>query len=183
VAKFHRTERKLKQNHTWRCTPGYQMIVMGRGDLSFEYPSGWLHEPGETSIKCRDKPYPKDNFVLEVSCLRLGPIEQTPYTLPMLLAGGIGRGKVQEISEDEIRTFAREDMQIVWYERREIDREQHKPVIWRHAMCHTGSLYGILSFGFWEEYETRGDALWNHFLKTVIMDRTIEDPTAGPRFH
>jgi len=182
MSKYQKTDYKLKPNNTWKCTPGYLLCVIGRGDLSFEYPSGWQHEATGTSIKCRDKPYPRDNYVLEVSVLRLAPIEETPYTLPMLLAGNTGKGSVRDIPEEDIRTFAREDVQIVWYEYREIDREQKRPVIWRHAMCHTGSLYGIVSFGFWESNEARGDALWNHILKTLIMDRTIEDPTMGPRF-
>lgn len=36
---FERAKLKLKEDHTWRCSPGYKICVLAEGALRFDVPS------------------------------------------------------------------------------------------------------------------------------------------------
>ena len=61
---------KLKANHGWRAKPGYQICVIGRGAVRFDFPREWIMEPDEVSFKFYDRPHP-DDVRLEASYNRI----------------------------------------------------------------------------------------------------------------
>jgi hypothetical protein len=176
----------MAANHTWRCTPGYQICVIGRGDIQFEYPQGWHVVPTDNSIKVHDRPPPDDDCVLEVSVLRFPPLREDRPSIYMLLQEGLLKSG-HFIPAEEIQEVQREDVQIVWAEYRKMDEQANREAVWRHGFGHmetlNGHLYAILTFGFWPELREKFHPLWEHVLKTLIMGRYVEDPTRGPRYH
>ena len=184
---FVRETIPLAPDHGWRASPGFQVCVISRGDLRFEFPSGWVSTPGPTSIKVRDKPHPKDDMVLEVSVIRCPPTDWSTLPLAQMLRDGL-QSQGHFVSEDQIREIELPGLYVVWAEYQELDREANREAVWRFAQCRPGAgvvlpvgLVGILTFGFWADIYERADTLWNHILQTVVLGDWIEDPSRGPR--
>ncbi len=186
---FARSEIALAPDHGWRATPGYQICVISRGELRFEFPSGWVTVPGPTSIKLHDRPHPDDDMVLEVSVLRSPPIDWGRLPLSKLLLDGLHQqGRL--IGEGDVRTVDVPGLQLVWAEYREIDKAANREAVWRMAHCRPGEgvlspvgLVGILTFGFWTDVYDRADAIWGHIARSIVMGEQIADPARGPRYN
>ncbi len=179
MPKWHRTDYKLQANHGWRATPGYRLCVLGAGQMQFEFPQDWHLEPKEMSIKVTDKRPPDDDCVLEVSSMKFPPLKPERPSLTILLQQAIME-QGHMLDSNQIVTAPRQDAQIVWGEYREIDSKENREAVWRIALCHAGTVYGLITFGFWPEDWERCDPLWHHVLNTLILDRPISDPTRGP---
>ena len=111
--RWQKTNINLKPNHGWRATPGYNVCVIGRGMMQFEFPRGWVTFPGEESIKLHDRNPPKDDMVLEVSVRTLPPIEWERVSLTYMLQESILVNAQTYLSEEEIGRVTRPDLQLV----------------------------------------------------------------------
>ena len=183
---FTRREVKLADNHGWRGTPGYKICVIGRGDIRFEYPDPWVVVPTEHSLKIHDKPYPNDNMVLEVSVLRMPPIDwNRAPSLEFLLSDNLRKQGVL-LMPDQIHRMEIPGLNLVWAERDDIDKDNGQPVVWRQAHCTPGGHYvgpglvGIITFGFWKRIYDEADAQFKHIASTIVMGEKITDPSVGP---
>lgn len=187
MRKWTKTTHRMAENHTWKATPGYRICVIQRGDLQFEVPQEWHITPEENALRVTDKPPPDDDCVLQVSVLRFPPLKAGRPSLTVLLQQTImEHGHIS--TKEEIHTVPREDVKILWGEYREIDPKENRLAIWRVGMCESLTatdrfLMALFTFGFWPEDEARCASYWDHMLKTLIMDRPVEDPTKGPRLH
>jgi hypothetical protein len=186
---FTRREIALAPDHGWRATPGYQICVISRGDLRFEFPSGWVTVPGPTSIKLHDRPHPDDDMVLEVSVLRSPPVDWSRLPLSQLLLSGLHH-QGHLVRDDQVRNLDLPGLQLAWAEYREIDKAANREAVWRMAHCRPGdgivlpvSLVGILTFGFWPDVYDRADPVWDHVIRSLVMGEQIADPARGPRYH
>src|SRR5205085_8892802 len=80
---------RLKDRHGWKAKPGYQICVIIRGAIRYDYPAGWLVSIDEDSLKVRDQPHPQDNCVLAVSQMHLPDVaDQVP--IRELVKGTLG---------------------------------------------------------------------------------------------
>ncbi|MGH9767292.1 MAG: hypothetical protein ACREAB_07640 [Blastocatellia bacterium] len=77
MAKWPKKSVKLKKNHGWRGKPGYNVFVMDRGAVRFNFPLDWIIQPGTGNemgtIKIHDREPPDDESLLDVSYMRLPP--------------------------------------------------------------------------------------------------------------
>ena len=193
---FVRTETiHLAENHGWRASPGHKVMVVGRGDLRFEYPQSWVHEITAQSVKLRDKTFPKDVMLLEVSVLRTpAPAEwnRVPSLTTLLLDNLRQQG--QPVEPGAIHTIETAGLEMVWAEYPKIEEDpqtkQPRPAIWRQAHCHAGKYhqgtympFGIITFGFWSEHRDVADPFWEHFLASLVLGDKITDPAQGPRYN
>src|SRR4051794_38898556 len=69
--KWHKRTIKWDKNFPVTTRNGNNLFVANRGDVSFEYPSGWIIKPTEGSICFYDAEPPADQCVLEFSILHL----------------------------------------------------------------------------------------------------------------
>jgi hypothetical protein len=181
MSRWEKRTLKMDSKHTWRATPGHKLCVMNQGALQIEYPEGWIIKPEGQSLSLHDREPPDDDMVLQVSVLQFPPLKETRPGVKELLLQSIGRGHA--VAEDDVRVHPRKDVMIVWLEYREIDSKEQREAVWKHGVCHTGTIYGILSFGHWPDKEEEATQFWEHLLNTLIMDRFVEDPRLGPRLH
>ena len=183
---FTRREVKLADNHGWHDTPGYKICVMGRGDIRFEYPEAWVVVPTESSLKIHDKPYPNDNMVLEVSVLKMPPVDWSRApSLEQLISDNMQKQGVL-LMPSQVHRMEIPGLQLVWAERDDVDKDTGEPVVWRQAHCIPGGHYvgpglvGVITFGFWKRIYEEGDANFNHIVSTIVMGEKIADPSVGP---
>jgi hypothetical protein len=187
MARWKKFGMTLKPNHGWRCSPGHCLCVIGRGLMQFEYPGGWITIPGETSIKLHDRQPPDDDIVLEVSANPLPPTQWERVSLTYLLQESLLNTRQQFIPEEEVGHVMRPDLDLAWAEYRAMETDPKdgaiREAVWRQAICHTNDVFGVLTYGFWSEHYERADPVWHHTINSIIMDRYVEDPTQGPKFH
>ena len=187
MAKWKKSSMKLKDNHGWRCSPGHQICVIGRGLMQFEYPVHWIVKPTDTSLKLHDRVPPLDDIVMEISVLPMRPIRWKDVVLSKLLQDNLIQS-VEEIKlDDEIISYNRDGIEMVWAEYRRIETDPKddslREATWRSAMAHEGDTVVVITYGFWSEFYDKAASVWNHFLDTIIMNRMVDDPTQGPKLH
>jgi hypothetical protein len=180
----------LAEKHGWKASPGNKLMIVGRGDLRFEYPESWVHEFTEQSVKVRDKVFPKDVMVMEVSVMQTPPItswEKVPPLKEILADNLTKQGRV--VDNDDIRTTETPTLEVAWAEYPSMEEDpqtrQPRPAVWRQAHVHAGKAhqgkympFGVVSFGFWSEFAERADVVWQHFLDTLVMGQQAAE--AGP---
>jgi len=186
--RFQRETLKMDENHGWRAAPGHQIVVLGRGDLRLEYPEGWVVVPTANSLKLHDRPYPDDDMVLEVSCLRNPPLDWRRLPpLENILCDGL-REQGHLITPAEAHKVELPGLQLVWAEYDDIDERTGRAVTWRQAHCcpHPPppglrySLFGILTFGSWKDIRETAQPVWEHIVQSIVMGQQIADPKKGP---
>ena len=192
---FRSQDIKLSPNHGWRATPGYKILVIGRGDLRFEYPVDWVHEFTDHSVKVRDKVFPKDVMLLEVSAIRTPPAAtwaKVPSVADLLVDNLQKQGRM--VTPDQIRRVESPGMELAWSEYPSIEEDPQtklpRQATWRQAHAHAGKYhqgpympFGIVTFGFWSEFAHLADPVWEHFLQSLVLGQPIADPSKGPQYH
>lgn len=183
MARWEKTDYKLKPNHGWRCSKGHKLCVMGRGDLWVEYPDHWMVTPSETSLRFQDAPTGKDNYRLEASVMHFPPADADGPPIAFFLQESILKSG-HYIPAEEIVRADRLDIKMVWAMYEQPDSEQpDRMVTWHHAFGHSGGVYTILTFCYWSDLAKKGRAHWDHILTTLQLNRPIKDPTQGPMLH
>ena len=187
MAKWKKSEMKLKEHHGWRCSPGHQLCVIGRGLMQFEYPTHWIVKPTDTSIKLHDKVPPLDDIVLEISVMPMRPIRWDDVSLAKALQDNLLQSAQELKLDDEIIAYNRDGIEMVWTEYRRIETDpkddSKREAVWRSALAHDADTVVVITYGFWSEFYDKAASVWNHFLDTTIMNRMVDDPTVGPKLH
>src|SRR5207247_11148571 len=85
MSRWERRKDSRPENHGWTAPESYNVFVADRGALRLNFPDGWIVKPGEASICFHDREPPEDRCCIEVSYLRLQPIDWSGLPLPELL--------------------------------------------------------------------------------------------------
>jgi hypothetical protein len=183
MARWEKTERRLKPNHAWRCSKGHRLCVMGRGDLWVEYPESWIATPSDNSLLFQDKPSGKDNYRLEVSVMHFPEIMgDAPPLAYFLQEATLKNGHY--VASEEIVNDDRLDMRLVWISYEKPDSIQpDRMVTWHHAFGQCRIVFALLTFCYWSDLATKGRSHWQHILTTLQLNRPIDDPEHGPILH
>ena len=187
MAKWQRTDHKLKANHGWKCAPGHKLIVISRGLMQFEYPMHWIVIPGDTSLKIHEKTPPLDDIVLEVSVIPMPPADWKNFSMLTLLQDSLLKNTQTLLTEEEVHKIERPDLQVYWGEYEKIEEDPKdktlRVAVWRHAFCRSENTFALITYGFWIEAREKADKAWEPLLNSIIMNRMVDDPTRGPVFH
>jgi hypothetical protein len=169
---------RLKDNHTWKCKPGYSICVIERGLVRFDYPSNWIVEPDEGSVHLFDRPPSVESCDLGVSIFRV-PVEHV-QELPLeeMLRESLGDGR-KPYQQSEIHHIARGDMDIAWLEQRYVDEEYKRDARFRVALAR-GPALCLISMNYWSSRAAFLQRVWDEVLRTLVFGSPIADPTAGP---
>jgi hypothetical protein len=175
VAAFERTELKLKEGHTWKCSPGYKICVLAEGALRFDVPQDWIMQPGERSVKFYDVTPPDDNCRLEVSLLRHAQIDWSGLDLDQLIrhptVAQAGEGIV------DIHRQERPGVELVWVER--VSVEDGKEARSRTAIVRGVNAHALLTLDFWATDADRLAPVWDEIMRSIDLGLKVKDPTAG----
>jgi hypothetical protein len=182
MAKWHKRSAKLPVNHGWRAKPGNNVFVADRGAVRLDFPEGWVVEPGEGSIKFHDKKPPDDDCVLEVSYLRLPPIDWSGLPLAKMLAQVLERDDRGTLSTSEIVQVRRTDLELAWAETRFTDPNENREAVSRTCLARGQGIQALLTFAFWPEDLARCAAVWDEALRSLQLGMWMKDPR-GPTLH
>jgi hypothetical protein len=169
---------RLKDNHTWKCKPGYSICVIDRGAVRFDYPSNWIVEPEAGAVHLHDREPSVESCDLGVSIFGV-PVEHIQeLSLDDVLRNTIDRDR-KAYEESGIHHITRPDMDIAWLEQRYKDAEYKRDARFRVALAR-GQVLCLISMNYWANRANGLERVWDEVLRTLVMGIQVADPTAGP---
>ena len=173
----------LRDNHTWKAPPGYQVFVADRGAVRFNFPQKWVVEPGADCIALCDRKPPKDDCRLAVSYLRLPPLDWSGLPLAELITTTVEDDRRNVLARGEIITVPREGVELAWTEIRFLDLPANREAFSRLALARGSNLQALITFDYWAEDAQRLAPVWDEVMRSVELGRYVADPTAGDVLH
>lgn len=189
MAKWQKKTVKLKKNHGWRGKPGYNVFVIDRGAVRFNFPQDWIIHPGTGdelgTIKIHDREPPDDECVLAVSYLRLPQgIDLSILPAREMLRQTVEADEREIINRGEIAGETRGDLSLAWIELRVIDanerREAYSLICIARGM---NNIQSLITFDFWAGDAEQMRPVWDEVLRSLEVGWFISDPAQGPVVH
>jgi hypothetical protein len=178
-------EKKLHKDHTWAARPGCKIFVADHGALRFDYPQDWVFLPGENSFNFHDRQPPDDDIHLEVSILRLPPVDLSGLPVRNMIPAALA-GDTRDIrSRGEIQEMRNGDLEFAWIESVFMDHQvgQDREAHSRLCLARGGNIQPIITMEFWPEDTVRACEAWDNVLGSLELGMHIEDPTRGHILH
>ncbi len=169
---------KLKSKHTWKSKPGYNICVLERGLVRFDYPSNWIVETEDGAVLLHDRPPSIESCDLGVSLFRISAEEIAGVSMDELLVNSLGPER-KAYQQSEIRHVQRGDVEIAWLEQRYVHIEQNRDARFRVALAR-GPVVVLISMNYWSDRAAGLERVWEEVLRTLMLDIHVTDPTAGP---
>ena len=179
MARWKKQKLKLKVDHHWRSRPGYQICVIERGAIRFDFPRGWVMEPGEVSFKFYDRPHPDDDIRLEVSYNPIPPVDWSGLPLDQLLEGVVDGDHRGVTSRDAPKTVERDYMRLAWTEMRFLDSAEEREAHSRICVAIGTAVQALVTMEYWPEDKERATPVWDEALRTLRLEQYVDDPTSG----
>ena len=184
MADWIKEELTLRDDHTWRAKPGCKIFVADRGVLRLDYPEDWVVIPSKNSINFHDRQPPDDDIHMEVSIMRLPPVDWSGLPLRSLIPAAI-QGDERDIrSRGEIKEARNGDVEIAWIESTFMDHQQgDREAKTRLCLARSGNIQPIITMEYWLEDKERATKAWDDALESLELGMHIEDPTKGITLH
>ena len=180
IADWDKEELKLRNNHTWKATPGCRTFVADKGAVRFDFPDDWVVIPDNDSIKFYDKTPPDDDSCMAVSYLRLPPADWESLSLASLVESATA-GDTRPISDfGPIHEERKGALTIAWREMRFVDPSQQRECFSRLCLAREGRIQALITFEFWVDDAERGGQAWTAVLGNLQLGEWFDDPTHGP---
>ena len=181
IRKMAAEELKLKEKHNWKCKPGYAICVLDRGLVRFDYPSGWIAEPGEGAVHLHDRPPSVESCDLGVSIFRVSPEQAPGIPLDEMLLKSLDKEQ-QTREQSAIHHVTRPDLEIAWLEQRYVDPDYNRDARLRVALAR-GTVICLITMNYWASRASGLERVWEEVLRTLVMGIPIQDPSVGPVVH
>ncbi len=174
---------RLQENHTWKAPPGFKIVVMDRGAVSFNIPTPWViteYEP----FTLRDKQPPDDQAGLQITFWHFPPgVDWSGLPLDKLLLNALkGPGK-GILEKTPIQRHERTDIEIVWVEHRFIDEKEKREAFSRYTFVRGWDVQALFTFSFWVTDADWCRPIWDEIMRSLQLGRVITDPTKGEPLH
>jgi hypothetical protein len=167
---------KLPWNHAWKAKPGHKIIVLGRGDVRFDYPAHWVaimpEAPGEISVKLHNKPPPDDDWRLEVSYLVLNPsYDFSGLTVATMLEEvGLKEDHRNPFWRSGVTEVKREDgLEYAWAEIAFTDPVEQRVAYSRICVARRRNIQPLITLDYWEEDAGTVIPAWEEVLRTLRL--------------
>jgi hypothetical protein len=178
--KWHKQTFKLPPNLDLGpvAKPGYNVFIADRGAVAFSYPQDWVVLPGKDSIKFHDRKPPDDDCVLQVSVLRLPPVQggwgQVP--LEVLVREAVKRDSRGAEPLGEIKSEKRPDLELAWAELRFTDPKENRTARSRCCLARANLVQPLLTMDFWESDLGRVGPVWDEVLRSLKVGLELTRP-------
>jgi hypothetical protein len=169
---------KLKSKHTWKSKPGYNICVIDRGVVRFDYPEQWIVEPEPGAVHLHDQTPSDESCDLGVSIFRVPPEIVNQIDLDEMLTESLGADR-KPYHQSEIFRINRGDLDIVWLEQQYNDADYNRDARFRVALAR-GDVICLITMNYWANRATGLEPVWDEVLRTLVIGLHVTDPTAGP---
>jgi hypothetical protein len=179
MAKWEKKRLRLRPDHQWEGKPGYKIFVADRGAVRFNFPEDWIVVPGEDSIKFHDKTPPDDNCTLQVSVMRLPPMDWSKLPLNRLVKELIARDSRSVTSRGEVVDVLRHDLDIAWAEVRFIDPNENREACSRTCLARGSFIQPLITLDYWASDADWVIPAWDEVLSSLKLGEFVNDPRRG----
>lgn len=177
-----KTTMKLKDNHTWKAPPGYKVVVLERGAVSFNIPGDWI-VANTDPFEMNDAPKPDDKARLTVSYWKFKPgIDWSGLPLRFLLEESSkdrDDSKIKVLERSEIFTHERTDIELMWTQHMFDDPVEHRPAYTRIAVARGFDVTLLITHDLWVDDVENLNPMWDEVLSSLQLGRVIKDPLQG----
>lgn len=182
MAKWKRQRMRLKKDHGWTAEPGCQVFVADRGAVRFDFPRGWVIEPGENgSIKVQDKKTPDDDCCLQMTVFYLrDEIDWSGLPVSKLVREITHMGEEKDeppLEQLPLHELTRDGMDLAWTGKRYLDPGEDREACSRTMIARKWNIQPIITYAYWADDAPRVARMWDILLKTLVLGDYIEDPT------
>ena len=136
--------------------------------------------PSEASVRFHDKEPPDDDSRLEVSYLRLPPIDWSGCKLAALVETAISGVERPIHTWGRIMEMRRGHLDLAWREVGFVDPGENREARSRLCVARRGNLQCLITFDFWAADLPRCEAAWETVLETLELGEFVADPQRGP---
>lgn len=184
MADWNKETLKLRGDHTWRAKPGCRIFVADRGVLRLDFPQEWVMIPGENSFNFHDRQPPDDDIHMEVSIMRLPPIDWSGLPLRDLIPTAT-QGDERDIQwRGETKEQRNGDVEIAWLESMFIDRQEtEREARTRLCLARCNNIQALITMEYWIEDAVAATKAWDDVLASLELGVPVEDPTKGHVLH
>ncbi len=179
MAEWNKQVLSLKEDHGWEVKPGYRIFVADQGAIRFDFPQEWILIPGPNSIKFYDRQPPEDNCTLQVSLIRLPPIDWSGLPLSQLIEQTVKDDHRDIIGKGDIHNMQRPDLELAWTETTFIDPNQRREARSRICLARGSNKQALITLDFWAEDAPRLCTVWDELLRSLELGVLVSDPTRG----
>ncbi|MFL6255801.1 MAG: hypothetical protein ACJ74T_12380 [Pyrinomonadaceae bacterium] len=172
---------KLKRDHHWRARPGHRIFVADRGAVRFDFPQAWVLKMNERSVCLYDREPPEDDCRLEVSFMRLPPIDWSGMPVEQLLDTAVGSDTREVEGRGQTYSVRRHGLRLAWAELTFKDPFEQRPARSRILVGIGNNIQCLITFDFWEDDAARLAPAWDEVVRTLELGIHIQDPTTGLR--
>ncbi|MEO8606602.1 MAG: hypothetical protein ABI690_01870 [Chloroflexota bacterium] len=176
---------RMKDNHTWKAPPGYKIVVLDRGAVSFNVPTSWVVAKTEP-FEMNDAEPPDDDARLTISFWRFpSTIDWTGLPLAPLLEQSTTEveNKHKVLEQGPVMKSPRTDLELVWRQERFQDPVEPREAFTRIAVARGWGIHTLITFDYWVDDARRFKHVWDEAIRSLQLGRLIEDPTRGPLEH
>lgn len=173
--------RRLLPNHTWTSRAGCLTMVLDRGAVQFDYPRSWTAKPGTGSVALFDRTPPRGNR-LEVSCMRI-PAMDWPGIAVADLVDHVTSKPRNNATRGPLREEIRRGIELASRDLTFAPPQQwlaFQAMCFRVCIARYGGVHCLITYEFRRADRTRCEQVWDIVLETLVLDRVIADPLAGP---
>jgi hypothetical protein len=183
--KFTKATLKVKDNHNWKCPPGYKVLVIDRGAASFNIPEAWLLMSMEP-LELHNAPPPNDDARLVVHVFRvpLG-VDWTGLPLMPFFEQQIKEGypDAEILARTPLIALEKPDHELVWLQQKWVDEKEKREAFSRLGMARGPGMHLFITFDYWVDQADQFEPVWDQLIDSLQMGRYIADPTKGPTVH
>ena len=132
------------------------------------------------SVKLYDREPPDEDSRLEVSYIRLPPVDWSGLPVAALVETGM-RGDERAIDTwGPMQEARRGDLELAWREVCFLDVAAKREARSRMCIARRSTLQCLITFDFWAADLERCGAVWLTVLETLELGEFIADATRGP---
>lgn len=176
---------RLKDNHSWKSPPGYKIVVLDRGAVSFNIPEAWFVAKTQP-FEMHNAAPPHDDARLSVTFFRTpSGIDWTDLPVSTLLEQSMKNVSDRDtISITPLTRLPRTDLEVVWAESRFIDPvERPREAFTRVTLARGFDIHTLISFDYWVDQAAKFRSVWEEVIRSLQIGRVIADPTKGETLH
>lgn len=172
----------LPDDHTWNAPKGYNVFIAGRGAVQFNVPQDWIIEPDDDSVKIKDKPTPKDDMAMAMSYYNIADMLWAHPQFPMsVIVNMMSDTDDRKPSwKSDIFLEERRDIEQAWLEIKFVDPLEQREAYGRWCLVRGKQLVCLITGECWPEHKARFEEVWREMLRSMILERYLNNPMRGP---
>jgi hypothetical protein len=150
--------------------------------VQFNVPQDWVIEPDNDSVKIKDKPTPKDDVALAMSYYNIAEVlwAHPQFPMPVIVKMMSEQDDRNPTWKSDVFLEERRDLEQAWLEIKFIDPLEQREAYGRWCLVRGKQIVCLITGECWTEQKERFEEVWREMLRSMILERYMNNPMRGP---